>query len=214
MTRRASPAPDALSAHRSAWRGRLLDAVIAEPDDDGPRSVYADWLIARGDPPLAARGELIVVQCALEQLNDPEEHNWLKARDFELVERHGIYGARSSGREARNNHPSECEVELRRGFVEKVMMPVGDYPRVAAWLRQRAARTPSLTGWAPEVVERLPTSVPRACRRAAAARGAPVAALRPRSTSRTSVLELIGNSTSTTWSATARSRDLARTGAR
>jgi uncharacterized protein (TIGR02996 family) len=39
----------------------LLAAVIAAPDDDGPRLVLADYLIQRGDP----RGELIVVQCKL-----------------------------------------------------------------------------------------------------------------------------------------------------
>lgn len=37
----------------------LLDAVLAAPDDDGPRLVYADWLLERGDP----RGEFIQLQC-------------------------------------------------------------------------------------------------------------------------------------------------------
>lgn len=27
----------------------LLDAILADPDDDGPRLVYADWLEERGD---------------------------------------------------------------------------------------------------------------------------------------------------------------------
>jgi uncharacterized protein (TIGR02996 family) len=31
----------------------LLQAVLASPDDDTPRLVYADWLEERGDP----RGE-------------------------------------------------------------------------------------------------------------------------------------------------------------
>jgi uncharacterized protein (TIGR02996 family) len=39
----------------------LVAAVLAAPDDDGPRLVLADYLIERGDP----RGELIVVQCKL-----------------------------------------------------------------------------------------------------------------------------------------------------
>ncbi len=34
----------------------LLELMRAAPDDEGPRLVYADWLLARGD----ARGELIV----------------------------------------------------------------------------------------------------------------------------------------------------------
>ncbi len=38
---------------------QLLDAVLAAPDDDAPRLVYADWLQERGDP----HGELIAMQC-------------------------------------------------------------------------------------------------------------------------------------------------------
>jgi uncharacterized protein (TIGR02996 family) len=39
----------------------FLRAVIAEPDEDAPRLVYADWLEERGDP----RGEFIRLQCTL-----------------------------------------------------------------------------------------------------------------------------------------------------
>jgi uncharacterized protein (TIGR02996 family) len=39
----------------------LVAAIVAAPDDDAPRLVYADWLMQRGDP----RGELIAVQCRL-----------------------------------------------------------------------------------------------------------------------------------------------------
>lgn len=38
----------------------LLEAIWARPDDDGPRRVYADALLARGDP----RGELIHLSLA------------------------------------------------------------------------------------------------------------------------------------------------------
>jgi uncharacterized protein (TIGR02996 family) len=37
----------------------LLAAIAAQPEDDGPRLVYADWLMERGD----ARGEFIRLQC-------------------------------------------------------------------------------------------------------------------------------------------------------
>ncbi|MCI0461264.1 MAG: TIGR02996 domain-containing protein [Gemmataceae bacterium] len=40
----------------------LLAAVWAEPEDDGPRLVYADWLEENGQP---ERGEFIRVQCEL-----------------------------------------------------------------------------------------------------------------------------------------------------
>lgn len=39
----------------------LLALIHAAPDDDGPRLVYADWLLDHGDP----RGELIAMQCEL-----------------------------------------------------------------------------------------------------------------------------------------------------
>jgi uncharacterized protein (TIGR02996 family) len=37
----------------------VIDEILRNPDDDGPRLVYADWLLERGDP----RGELIRLQC-------------------------------------------------------------------------------------------------------------------------------------------------------
>ncbi|MBL8950491.1 MAG: TIGR02996 domain-containing protein [Myxococcaceae bacterium] len=63
----------------------LLDAVLAAPDDDGPRLVYADWLNARGDP----RGELIVLQCALERddLTAPE-HVRVRSNQSRLFKAH------------------------------------------------------------------------------------------------------------------------------
>jgi uncharacterized protein (TIGR02996 family) len=49
----------------------FLDDVIACPEDDGPRLIYADWLDDQGE---AARAEFIRVQCALARLDedDPE----------------------------------------------------------------------------------------------------------------------------------------------
>lgn len=41
--------------------GELIAAIVAAPDDDAPRLVYADWLSDRGDP----RGEQIAIELAL-----------------------------------------------------------------------------------------------------------------------------------------------------
>jgi uncharacterized protein (TIGR02996 family) len=41
---------------------RLLAGIVAAPDEDACRLVYADWLLSSGKDP--ARGELIQVQCA------------------------------------------------------------------------------------------------------------------------------------------------------
>jgi uncharacterized protein (TIGR02996 family) len=56
----------------------LLAAIVAAPEDDGPRLVLADWLQQRGDP----WGELIVLDCELERRDDAA----LAARYNELYE--------------------------------------------------------------------------------------------------------------------------------
>ncbi|HEU0037622.1 MAG TPA: TIGR02996 domain-containing protein [Kofleriaceae bacterium] len=43
----------------------LLAAILADPDDDAPRLVYADWLSERGDP----RGAQIVAACELARMD-------------------------------------------------------------------------------------------------------------------------------------------------
>jgi uncharacterized protein (TIGR02996 family) len=46
-------------------RDALLRAVVANPDDDAPRLVYADWLDEHGDPD---RAEFIRIQIELHHL--------------------------------------------------------------------------------------------------------------------------------------------------
>lgn len=48
----------------------LLAAVIASPDDDAPRLVYADWLLEHGDWGARNRGEFVQCECAIAQLPD------------------------------------------------------------------------------------------------------------------------------------------------
>ena len=59
----------------------LLEAIIANPEDDEPRLVYADLLESQGDP----RGEFIQLQCKLARQPDPV----LQARASELAMAHG-----------------------------------------------------------------------------------------------------------------------------
>lgn len=56
----------------------LWAAILANPEDDGPRLVLADHWIALGDP----RGELITVQCALTRAPGDRD---LLAREQELL---------------------------------------------------------------------------------------------------------------------------------
>jgi uncharacterized protein (TIGR02996 family) len=78
----------------------LHAAVLAAPDDDGPRLVYADWLMDRGDP----RGEYIAVSIACERAPTPE----LEARRSELWTKH------------RATWEPKTRVTFRRGFIERV----------------------------------------------------------------------------------------------
>ncbi|MGN6104638.1 MAG: TIGR02996 domain-containing protein [Kofleriaceae bacterium] len=93
----------------------LVAAIANAPDDDAPRSVYADWLMERGDP----LGELIAVQCALARADATDEpladEPTALALEAALRERHA----------ARLLVPlralAQLGYELRRGFVEHVV---------------------------------------------------------------------------------------------
>src|SRR5262249_7623350 len=50
----------------------LLGAIWAEPHEDMPRLVYADWLQETGEPPGVARAEFIRLQCEHARL-DPDD---------------------------------------------------------------------------------------------------------------------------------------------
>src|SRR5439155_5420030 len=63
---------------------RLVDAIVAAPDDDAPRMVYADWLQQRGDP----RGELIQLQCQLAAVPDDERRRAIRIAENKLLAAH------------------------------------------------------------------------------------------------------------------------------
>jgi uncharacterized protein (TIGR02996 family) len=65
----------------------LLEAVRAEPEDDAPRLVYADWLDEHGQ---AERAELVRVQLALER-DGPSAP--LLARERDILSRRAAEGA-------------------------------------------------------------------------------------------------------------------------
>src|SRR5579885_46194 len=70
----------------------LLVAVLAAPDDDAPRLIYADWLDEHGEP---ARAEFIRVQCEKDRAQPCSGHTvslhadqcrycWLQWREVRL----------------------------------------------------------------------------------------------------------------------------------
>jgi uncharacterized protein (TIGR02996 family) len=69
----------------------FLQDICEHPEDDAPRLIYADWLLDQqgpGSTALAARGELIHVQCALARAGPAERPPGLQARERELLDAH------------------------------------------------------------------------------------------------------------------------------
>src|SRR5262249_54159392 len=77
----------ALAMSNSRARG-FLEAIIAEPDDDTPRLIFADWLEEQGD---AARAEFIRVQIERARLPEWDARQVrLRLRERELIEQYGL----------------------------------------------------------------------------------------------------------------------------
>src|SRR5947209_10682193 len=95
----------------------FVQAIHDQPDDDGPRLIYADWLEEQGDP----RGEFIRIQCVLAGMAaDAERRPLLAARERELL---AEFGSEWLG-------PLRGLVEkweFRRGFLHCVVMTPGDF---------------------------------------------------------------------------------------
>jgi uncharacterized protein (TIGR02996 family) len=95
----------------------FLEDVIAHPDDDAPRLVYADWLDDRGD---SDRAEFIRTQCELARggVAAPRRAELL-AREEALLREHGQRWAA----------PLRGDVDewaFRRGFIENIAVHTPD----------------------------------------------------------------------------------------
>ncbi len=89
----------------------FLHDILAHPDDDAPRLIYADWLDEHNDP----RGEFIRIQCALAQLSDEDPRRWpLELREQELLREHQTkWLPKDIG---------NASFTLHRGFVERIVL--------------------------------------------------------------------------------------------
>ncbi len=105
----------------------FLQGIIADPDDDGPRLVYADWLEERGDP----RGEFIRAQYTLAQpgVKDPDRVEEWCQREEQLLKEHRAEWLRPF-----KGLGKGCT--FRRGFVEEVTLPARSFLRKAARLAE------------------------------------------------------------------------------
>jgi len=107
---------DQRTTDREARTSKLLDAVYANSDDDGPRLVLADHLSEVGDP----RGELIALQCQTAPLTAKQQ-----ARVRHLVDEYGKAWFDELGDAA----IMKDGLAFERGFVAKVRVRLGGKQR-------------------------------------------------------------------------------------
>lgn len=134
MARKKTPLPTQAIPTRpvSSADQAFLQAIAATPADDAPRLIYADWLEEHGDP----LGEFIRVQCALEQVPEYDErHPALKLREEELMLRH--YRQWDAALREEFEGFESYNADYRRGFINRIMLPV-------EMLLRKAARLPEL----------------------------------------------------------------------
>src|SRR5947208_8065654 len=98
----------------------FLRLILADPDADGPRLVYADWLDEHGDP---ARAEFIRLQCRMAGLSssDPLFPD-LFARESHLLDEH------EDGWLGELRH-SLVRWTFDRGFLEEITLSLPTYLR-------------------------------------------------------------------------------------
>ena len=97
----------------------FLDEITANPDDDIPRLIYADWLEERGDP----RGEFIRVQCELAGLRKTQK------RFAELRAREAALKIPNEARWAQGFPYSLRKCVFRRGFIEECSVALSYFLR-------------------------------------------------------------------------------------
>jgi uncharacterized protein (TIGR02996 family) len=99
----------------------LLADILAQPEDDGLRLVYADWLEDRGAPGDAERAELIRVQCRLAPMAQDDPHRTaLARRERHLLSAHGRLWWQELPDWVEKDDPLDPLFGFRRGFVYEV----------------------------------------------------------------------------------------------
>jgi uncharacterized protein (TIGR02996 family) len=110
-------------------RESLLAAVIAAPDDDAVRLVYADWLDEHGDEDARARAEFIRVQIQRGKLGKKStKRAALEAREKELLAGHAKAWLKPLPKWARPRDDERVADDFEwfgfeRGFVKGVILP-------------------------------------------------------------------------------------------
>jgi uncharacterized protein (TIGR02996 family) len=135
----------------------LMNAILAEPDEDTPRLAFADLLDEHGGEANAARAEFIRTQIALARTPERDVVPWnprvvaLRAREKALLavrSAEWVAALRGAG------GPLDgvmTGVQFRRGFVELAWMPAGWFVEHAGELFRRVPlRELRVTGVTPD----------------------------------------------------------------
>jgi uncharacterized protein (TIGR02996 family) len=105
----------------------FLSAIMAAPDDDTPRLIYADWLEERGNP----RGEFIRLQIALATSVPAAERMAVLVRAQQLLAEHQVEWAGDIPRRV-------AEFHFERGFVAEIKLSLDAFLDHADALFQQA----------------------------------------------------------------------------
>ncbi len=94
----------------------FLRDILANPDDDAPRLIFADWLEEQGDANSVARAEFIRIQCALAAGHVPQQQREeLVRREQQILDEWDEEWVRPIRRFVKN-------WEFHRGFIDYVSM--------------------------------------------------------------------------------------------
>jgi uncharacterized protein (TIGR02996 family) len=141
----------------------FLQAILAEPDNDEPRLVFADWLEERGDP----LADFIRVQCALAGMShDDPRRPELLTQTRDLVTAHWSKWAKRFSKWARRFGGLSPEIRFFRRFIRFFTMPVQlilDCPAFLSQVIPPGDVLVDLTGYSvpQNVIELIPESVAR-----------------------------------------------------
>ncbi|MER2562162.1 MAG: TIGR02996 domain-containing protein [Myxococcaceae bacterium] len=123
-------------------------AVLAAPDDDAPRLVFADLLTGHGDP----RGEFIALQCRLAATPDDDARRALRIAENKLLAAHEAKWTADFFDVAKSTPFRKVKVVFHRGFLEEATLPIDALDdleplfQAAPLLRRLRFDSPGFTG--------------------------------------------------------------------
>jgi uncharacterized protein (TIGR02996 family) len=111
----------------------LWAAIRANPADDAPRLVYADWLQEHGDEPRAEfiRAQIELANQPVDKRRGRKRREQLKARETELMAAHRLQWA-GPLRDAIASDQQVERLEFKRGFLARVVLSLPAIERLSA----------------------------------------------------------------------------------